>query len=986
VPVALDEARFRAPEPGGATRAVIAGVRVLARADGTLETAADRLPASPTAVVRTPERLGGGFLYAIAKQLWRSDGWLSAARPIYTAGSGIGQILVGLDRVYLRIASGSLEAVDPRTGAHLDLGPLPASPHIGRLVARDGWRAIAVADLRGTLLTTDAGSSWRPLALPLAPTEVDVAGDGFVVGAVGTAGGDHQLRFWRVNPDGRVEALPAGTRVGNDADSVADPGATTREPARRLFGPRPLVAALEDGWPLEDGTALVARDGALARVRLSDGAIVELALDAFAPAPTRCHPVSLARPIDPAAFGFVCGETRGATRVFRWAAARGALEEIRRFDEPRRVLAFGNGALAAAGGCGALDDSRAASRSAPASVWCVMTPDGAWTERRVRGARAPEARLVVLSDGRLVAIWPPAGEGRQAHLEVVAADDAPAAAIPLAWPPLRADVIRAVSLGTWLDGFEERRPGVLGGWVDAAGSVVGVEASLDGQLRVGEYIRDAGSPVVSGRWAFGWTASRRGFETTDGGMTWSKDISLPDRVAESRAERAERTGGGKERACGPLGCIVAGWLRIGWGQAELPDVPAPPPPRPAGARPLLPPWHLRCQATDGPPREVATAPGTPRPPRPSVAGAPWGTVAEFPSFSGRAGPAMRAEDLGFTVEATYGFERALRTTPLARLYVWGPGTGDWDAGAGHWQVRWDWAWGGWRDARASASATSPWPTSDAARHALGIAPGGSAGWVVAPGDDADHALLLERRATTAGTPGTELVVLERDKPPLPVQRPGGDPFAEVESAIHASGHWYVATSEDSADAPATVVWEVDGGWARERARIPRAREGQTEARLARRSDGRALGLIVEGQPDAGQPAGVWVAGLDLESPAVSEPEPLASPAGRPPVPCTIDDTGWEYDTPFAGTVEVDLRGVWEAPLQTPMVHVRASRDRACVDRVAGAVGAFAAAAPTPLSQVAPAPAHLGPRTIDLSVFSARARYALRCASGPAPER
>ncbi|MCL2450525.1 MAG: hypothetical protein FWD17_16375, partial [Polyangiaceae bacterium] len=89
LPVALEEARFRAPEPGGAMRAVVAGMRVLALADGTMDAAPDRFSASPTAVVRVPDRLGGGFLFAISKQLWRSDRWLSAAAPIYTAGLNI---------------------------------------------------------------------------------------------------------------------------------------------------------------------------------------------------------------------------------------------------------------------------------------------------------------------------------------------------------------------------------------------------------------------------------------------------------------------------------------------------------------------------------------------------------------------------------------------------------------------------------------------------------------------------------------------------------------------------------------------------------------------------------------------------------------------------------------------------------------------------------------------------------------------------------
>src|SRR5258708_11940509 len=98
--------------------------------------------------------------------------------------------------------------------------------------------------------------------------------------------------------------------------------------------------------------------------------------------------------------------------------------------------------------------------------------------------------------------------------------------------------------------------------VDAAGAVVGVEIALDGEVRVGEYIRDAGAPIASGRWAFGWTASGGGFETIDGGMTWTKEIPLPAPIVEPRA--------GRDRSCGPVGCVVAGWLRLGWGSSGTP--------------------------------------------------------------------------------------------------------------------------------------------------------------------------------------------------------------------------------------------------------------------------------------------------------------------------------------------------------------------------------------------------------------------------------
>jgi hypothetical protein len=225
-------------------------------------------------------------------------------------------------------------------------------------------------------------------------------------------------------------------------------------------------------------------------------------------------------------------------------------------------------------------------------------------------------------------------------------------------------------------------------------------------------------------------------------------------------------------------------------------------------------------------------------------------------------------------------------------------------------------------------------------------------------------------------------VLESERPPLAVQQPGGEPFPDVENAIRASGRWYVATSQNPSEPPATVVWEIDGAWARERARVPRAGfDTRPEARLARRTDGRALGLVVEGQPDLARPPGLWVVGLDLESQGTTEPESVLAAANRPLTACRNDDTGWELDMAVPTTIEIDVGGRWSSPLQNPVAHVRTSRERVCVDRVAGAVGAFATVAPFPLwatGAARSAPASGSAADIDVSVFSARARYGLRC--------
>jgi len=979
-PEGLDEAHGWGVEPGGGVRAIVAGVRVVSMADGAMVVASDRLAATPSTVVALPERLGGGFLFGIGPHLWRAVTWLGPTSALFTSSAPVAQVLVGLDRVYLRSPQGSLVALDPRSGAPIGLGPLPASPNIGRLAAFDAWRAVAVADLRGALMTHDAGSTWHPLALPIEPSDVVALTESIAVGGLDEA---RQVEWWEVRPDGGTSKLstPSSSRVPPDRTAAAA-GTTAAEAqsvdaAARAFGPRPLASAIEDGWPLADGTALVARNGALGRVRLTDGALVEDIAGAFPLNPARCHAISLSFDAAAAphaqgtgAFGLVCGEPRGRTVIYRWDARTARLVELRRFETPREVLGFGNGALAVRGPCAADATGEADGNE---QAWCLAPPGASWSETRFPS----DGRPVVLADGRTALVRPPrSGDLSSARLTVLGGPNK--AELPLALPPLHPDVAHALRFGVWMDGFEERRPGVVGGWVDAAGSLVGIEIAVDGAAHVGEYIRDAGAPVASGRWAFGWTASRRGFETTDGGMTWAK-MALPDPIASGRAVH--------ERACGPVGCMAAGWLRVGWGTTEQSPA-AEPRPRllhPAHPSPSL---DLDCEPIGGADRALEGTPPAQAPLGSGYSGPARGAVSELPPFAGESGPAMRADDLGLSVEASSGLERALRAAPLARIYAWGPKTGYWDP-LGRWQVRWQWPWGRQQDIRSSTAAPSPWASLDGAGRALGVGLGTPMLWVVAESDDPDHALLLARHTTVATT--AEIFLLEAGRPPAEARRAGGDPFPEVEAATRVGGRWYVATAQSPGELAATVVWSFDGATARELVRLPRAGfEARPALRLARHTDGRAVGLVVDGQPDELRGTTPrWVAGIDIESSSVATPEPLAPVdlSDRTVSLCTGDDAGWEVELPYPGAVRLRIGPRWESTLQAPVARMRLSQERACVDRVLGTLSlpslpsqgeGISSTPPQALARKSTPRLHEVVRTVDASVVASRIRYVLRC--------
>ncbi|MDB4941744.1 MAG: hypothetical protein JWP97_1278 [Labilithrix sp.] len=1044
VPESIVESTGYGTEPGGGTRAITAALRVAHTRDGGLMVAEDRFPLAPQLTVALPERVGGGFLYVIGTTVWRSEQWLDRARPIFTSAQAIQGIVPGLDRVYVRAQNAYL-AIDGKTGNALDLGPWPASPFVSSFAAADGWRAAAVADLRGVVATFDAGASWRSLELPMDPRQVLASGDGLAVG--GIENGKNEAWF-EVRADGTVARLSAPPREAKARIVVAppspartyypggrptitlplpqapvpmppEPEAPAREdaadPGERIFGKRPLVAAIEDGWPLTDGTAVVACDGALGRIRLGDGALVDVATAAFPLRPARCHPVSLTRPSAVGAFGFVCGEPRGKTAVYAFDPVRGTLTELKKFDRPRVVTSSGNGALAVRGPCAEDGDASVApqeparvairedggdgrdaqakeprakeeARAPESHPYCVLGHDNVWREIHVRSDAAGE-RVAVLGDGRVAVVSPPSGDV-PARLTLL--DHGRASTVAVVFPKVAADVARVLRLGLWLDGFEERRPGVLGGWIEAGGVMLGLELALDGKATLGQLVRDAGSPFVAGRYGFGFAQSRRGFETTDGGMTWTP-LELPEPLATpAKVER---------RACGPVGCLAAGWLRIGWGEPKK----EPPPPAPPAYRPVVnlapPQLALSCEPMSPPmptppaPRGIPTirlpaSGSSPRLLAPPGGSAPG--LAELPPFYAQPGPTLRDGERGLPVELQDLPERYPRLGPLARLYTWGPKTGEWDT-QGRFQVKWLSPFAGWPEAHATTPVLPPQALGDLTRGGTPLGFGtyygaGSSGlFQIATGDDPAHGLLLARRLARGDVTPVEL---EADHAPLEIRRADGEPFVEIEAVTRMAGRWFFATpSAPAATAPVTTIWQVDGAVARELVRVSRAalETGRpVGTRLARRSDGRSLGLVVDGQPTADRNAATrWVLPIDLESGQLGEPESLGyvDLGGRTLEACGDDVVGWVFDTSLPSTTVRLRTGAATGTLQSVYGRVRLSSSRGCIERVSGMYDGQSAERAAQLTRPGPPPAQAGASRageIVAVAFASQSRYALKC--------
>ena len=200
------------------------------------------------------------------------------------------------------------------------------------------------------------------------------------------------------------------------------------------LGKRPLRAAVEDGWPDTETTAVVARGGALGRVSLRDGSVVAVAEDAYPEHRSTCHAVRLGLH----GVGFVCGEQDGPTTVYAYEPPL-AMRPVLRFEKPRFVAASGNGAIVLRGRCTdeAVHDGAAGGQSAPeeadARWYCVRSPTGDLREIRVKGASADLGveRVVGLGDGRIAVIVPPRG-GSPGGLSVISGNAT--ASVPLEMP------------------------------------------------------------------------------------------------------------------------------------------------------------------------------------------------------------------------------------------------------------------------------------------------------------------------------------------------------------------------------------------------------------------------------------------------------------------------------------------------------------------------------------------------------------------------
>ena len=413
---------------------------------------------------------------------------------------------------------------------------------------------------------------------------------------------------------------------------------------------------------------------------------------------------------------------------------------------------------------------------------------------------------------------------------------------------------------------------------------------------------DAGGAIYGGRFAVALGDGGRSFETSDGGMTWAP-FELPDRDDEARAAPS--------RACGPVGCALPGWVRVGWGEPEAPDdmKMAEAPTSPYAPIKVSPTLTFDCSVSS-----VATAPVPPKPglpvvrPRPVVRGVVRGGPAHgnqhdtpWSSFRNLDAPVLAADD--------YGVDNGTPSNEavLLRAYAWGKGGADWSR-SGRWLVRFDDRFDPAGGVRSSALTASLWSHQSEALEAIGThASYGSTTWSALL-DPSGTSLLA---ASCRGGSSCAMYSIGDGQPVLPLRSSGpglNRPYPD--GAVRVGETWFfLAAAYD-----ALALWRADLGVVRQVATFHRAsqRYGLDRPRLVRRALGAGIGLLIGGAPEPGERSGSWyVLPVDPETGAIGEAVTLARKdlAGTSFPRCAPEQDGWLLDlspSPDATTnVEID---------------------------------------------------------------------------------
>ena len=967
----LDTSTPVAVESDGTKLFIVSQMRIRERPDGSIQIATDRLPGGRSKVfhIAIPTRFNGGYMFvhvgSNATLVWRAADWLATLEPVIKVDIACDSVQPGFDRFYLR-CGGKILPFDPVSQQLTTIGSLPMPLGSGPMIFADAWRGVATSDLRGSLATFDAGRTWVPIGLAQNIDSLRVENESIIITTAPRRSSADLARFV-LDAAGRLAVIDVPD-VGFARQVRAERGGTTQNKLPKIqTKPRPIRLAIERGYPLTSSRVLVADDGDLIEVSVDDGSVVSVARRAYQASLSDCHGIALGSGI-----GFVCGAPSGPTVVYAYEPPR-TMRQVLSYANPVAVFSSGNGALVVRSPCPNVPRSSADPSGPPSNnlsersenaigtspatrtPYCVREASGKLREISYQGGSGTE-RLAVMADGRVVII-----EAQQHGLGArMSIDEASGVGLGTVWRSISFDDLtlrqrELVGRGLWMHGVIEIEPGVLGLWVDGGNEVVGLRIDTNGKAIAGDIQTVFGGASVAGRVGIvsSPNAAGRERETVDGGMTWS-EIESTKRTSEGPIALT--------RGCSLVGCVVQGWLRVGWGETADPDksvaAPEPKVSRMQPARRVS--LHYSCWPTgrrspesqrnatrdkakdkagratrvDGVGLGRSTGPTSSVKASASPSGIQTRVVSSAATLSGIPGigrsgvdsaanawrpfgslplPTLAADDLGLAGGRDYGEPRML-------AFAWGPANADWHR-TGRWMVAIDNPYDAVGNPVVSSRVASPWP--DAGTAALYL---NSFSLVVA---DAG------RKSAVVGTCASfnqcRMFAVSDGQEPLELVVEGNRRMPEVESVVHTQEGWFMLGTRGEI---ASLYVADASGTVRLLGTYPRYRASQVdELRLVRRAFTTGVALWVSSPaPDGVRRA--YVLPIDVNT---GELRPTlevwhTESAEREPSRCLAGEDGWLVDTVLS--THPRFSNGTEAGTNTRMI-VRTDAGRACVEAISG---------------------------------------------------
>ncbi len=506
--------------------AIVNGLRVVENGRIARVATQETSPALQKAT-KLPRSLGGGFLFRSKNALFSSPSFDGPLKPVCGFMADIDDVSIGPSYVLAHLNDGDRIAIDPRNGQRAAISP-PGLVEVGAL---DDGRVAALTTFGAALVSAD-GKQWTDVTAQLNghPDAIDeVDGELWIHGTPLSA---------RVEEGGKISLL----------DEEKKPTATTMRPRdpKWLDTVTPLRKAYRSGVLLEDGTALVVTQGALARIDVQTGAIVSMSPKKLAP-DADCEGVRT-----PDDVVFICRRSSEAFVVSHGLSESGFAVEKTFTTSQGSIFVGDDGSMAIAGSCsGAVADMTV----------CVRGVSGAWQEHVVTPTTSDAGtattpitidRWIAKSDGNAIGLslgGSPAMVDTSTNEVTLLLPDALNNIDSGSSKRSRYAGKRAYAGGWQIDRSWTATSTGIRGWV---GKGTAIDIGFEGNVARSPYAFD--QAATSGIYGFAITGEAA-FQSTDRGQHWT-EVAPPPQAHGVPALAIDD--------CGPLGCEIGGWLRVGW--------------------------------------------------------------------------------------------------------------------------------------------------------------------------------------------------------------------------------------------------------------------------------------------------------------------------------------------------------------------------------------------------------------------------------------